>query len=111
MKTKPNTTFDKVLRAYSADDLKNKKLTFGICSVRSIVTTLRRFTPYLVEAHDCFFVENERGPALVTCVSEFGVRILYFAGRSKGKQEWLHYVKGAIIGDSGYTTEKMVKQP
>jgi hypothetical protein len=86
------------------------KLTFGVCNVQQIVTTLQRFAPYLLSAYDCFFVENECGVAVVTCVSEQGIRVVYFTGQKTGSYEWLHFTGGAIRGDAD-SLRTMVKQP
>lgn len=105
-------TFDKVKNAYfSGLDWHRRKLTFGTCTIAQIVATLQAFQPYLLQAYDCFFIENERGAALITCINETGIRAEYFDGPGVNDYEWLHFYTGEQICGDADAPRTMIKQP
>jgi hypothetical protein len=109
-----STTHEKVKR-FAHDHMlipwQQKRLDIGP-SVSGVIATLKRFEPFLISAYDTFFVENERGLAFVTCISEQGLRVEYFGGtrRRRPSYEWLHFTDGAIRGDNN-VKRRLAKQP
>jgi hypothetical protein len=103
------TTFDKAKAALGFERWHDRKLLLGQNAL-DVARTFVRFAPYLVSAYNCLFLETELGPALVTCISEQGVRIEYFSGPHDRGYEWIAFLNGVAFGRDN-EPRVLVKQP
>lgn len=104
-------TFRQAKSAYAdGENWHQRKLMFGPCCVDKIAKTLGEFAPYLIAAYNCLFLETQFGAAVVTCISDQGIRIEYFNGVKDRDYEWLRFDGEKFLGDAD-TERRLVPQP
>jgi hypothetical protein len=94
---------------YTWNDMRHRvaiKSGSDMCRVAGVFASLSR---YILAAYDTLFVETERGVAVITCVSEEGIRVSYFQGKAKGDGEWIH--ANDHMGNMDATQRTFVEQP
>lgn len=105
------TTFDKAKAAFMSNQFNwpGCRMNMSGRDAVRIAAVLTSFSRYMFAAYDLFFVENERGAAYVTAISEEGIRVEYFEGSHKGEYEWIHAINH--VGNADATTRTFVEQP